>query len=384
MKIFKQLGFASRRTILPLVCKQWLELTRTSAALWAEVTVSSAEEQLAFTILQRSGQTGGLKLRPDKFLSIGRSPVFRWFQTHAVAATSLVLGNVGTSLTPAEIRIQFAPGATPTNTILIAQRTSLEHLCVRYVEHIRTEPYLSHLGWLTKLKSLSLGVYGGVQFSAEDLSSLACLSNLEVFKMLGSTQRAVTAPFPDAFFSLPNLKHLHLYNIGADGFADRLGRLTGLTTLVAQLCRAGVMKVAVQAATLSSLITLDLSQNPNLGGLPDLSALGALRTLRCRGCSIASLPVERLRELPAVEEIDFSGAPKMVIPENVCELAGLSQLRFLSVRGCKPTGDGFGGMLQFLNSVRDRSPDLTVLVESKNLPSTSKNSPNKHVFVIHV
>lgn len=384
MKIFKHLGFATRRTILPLVCKQWLKFTEHSNDLWAEVEVSKVEEKCAFQILQRADRTGGLVLSVEVPLHILRAPVVRWFQRHAGAAiSSFDLGYFQIAQVPQDIALLTY--ASSFNGVLIKHCSSLEHLRIYDTERIRAEPYFSDLGWLTKLKSLTLVVVENVNLTAEDLSGLTCLSNLESLDLeLSGLRRSVIVPFPDAIFELPKLKHLELTNICGGGFSDRLGRMTGLTTLGLLALGEGAESAAQQAASLPGLVTLDLSQNPSLRELPDLSALCALRTLRCARCGFASLPVDRLRALPAVEELDFSKCAEMAILENVADLAELRHLRLLSVRGCKPTGEGFGGMLRFQDALRTRSPNLTILVESRDLPDIPKVSQNKIVFVIHV
>lgn len=88
VKIFSQLGFATRRTILPLVSKQWNQLTLLSAELWSDVAIARADEEEAFGTLQRSGQTGGIALSNERSLVILRPPAVSWFQRHPAAAVS--------------------------------------------------------------------------------------------------------------------------------------------------------------------------------------------------------------------------------------------------------------------------------------------------------
>lgn len=346
IKIFGKLRFATRRTILPLVCKQWLQFTERAADLWAEVIISGAEEEAAFKILQLSGQTGGLELSGDASLSIRQQPIARWFQRHPAAAISKL--EVG-RFSPPEERIILAlhPGAL--NATLSALRGSLEHLILEDSSWIRAAPYLAELGWLTRLKTLHLSflLHGGpTRLTAPDIAVLAGLTDLESLK-ISAFDLVVSDSFPDAFFRLPRLKCLKLTNIEGSGFADRLGRLTGLTSLKVGGTKSEGLVSAQQAATLEGLVILDLSYNLDLDQLPDLSALRALRTLRCIQTGFRSLPVAQLRALTAINEIDFSLCSEMVVLETLPELVGLDKLRFLSLQGCKQSDSGVLYMMQF-------------------------------------
>lgn len=374
VKIFGQLGFATRRTILPLVCKTWQQFTQHSPYLWAEVTISGPEETGALAILQRSGQTGGIC---DAAASAVRwPPVVHWFQNHPSAAvSSLRLGNPRNRTGDPELGLSVRSGNF--RNLLIGLRGTLEHLNVTDFDLISTRPGDCELGWLSKLKTLHLVFrpdnYGNVRFDIHtaDLAVIARVKSLESIVLEGNSYMATQA-FPPAFFELPQLKQLTLVHI-TSGFAAGLGRLTGLTSLTIYSI-GGIdfaAEVARQAATLPGLVILDLSGNLGLSELPDLSAMRALRALRCGGCGFETLPVERLRALPAVEELDFDNCPLMHMSENVDELSVLRTLRVLSVYQCKMSGAGTRAMMRFQSAVLGRSPGLRVVVEPPPQPSLS-------------
>lgn len=371
VQIFGQLGFATCRTIIPLVCKQWLVLTEQSVDLWDTVNICGAEEEEAFRTLMRSNQTGGIKLSADSpGLRILRDPIVRWFQKHAMAVVAcLAIRSSAHSSTPTAFVMDFSPRGF--NSILITMRASLEHLTVENTNWIRAQPYFSDLGWLVKLKTLALlipGEGGPTRLSSADLAGIACLKDLEELELGGDSYPVEVDSFPDAFFSLPKLDRLALGAIYVEGFADRLGRLSSLTSLVVMPFQAeGPFDlVAQQAATITGLVCLNLSHCGALTELPDLSALTRLRFLHCVRSGFTALPVQQLRSLVRIREIDFSLCEDMVVPESVVAFAEMRQLRMFSVQGCQLTSSGQRGMMCYLNAVRTRSPELSVLVHSRS------------------
>lgn len=132
MKIFMQLGFAACRTIIPLVCKQWNQLTERSPELWARITLNGDDELDAFSTLQRSGQTGGIKLTAERrSLVINPPPVICWFRRHPGAAScALSTGHWDPIFRPDDCTISLRMGQGDLNAILMARQNTLEHLQV--------------------------------------------------------------------------------------------------------------------------------------------------------------------------------------------------------------------------------------------------------------
>lgn len=381
VKILKQLGFPTCRTIVPLVCKQWLQLTEISIDLWSEVNVKGPEEEEAFRILMRSNQTGGINLTADgPKLRIQREPIARWFHKHASAAiSSLDFDKWYHQPHLSQISLELPTGAL--NSLLIALRGSLESFKVDNADWIHTEPYFADLAWLEKLKTLHIVMMGEdsgqVNITSADLASIGCLKELESFEFgwVGAAPNHAEI-FPDAIFELPKLKRLGIGGLKPDFFSDRLSRLVGLTRLFliafGDVAAGGapvdvIDGVVQQALTLTNLVTLNLSYCLELHHFPaGISALTALRMLRCIRTGFRELPVNQLRALPSLQEIDFSLCGDMVVTESVVDLAGLRRLRMLSLQGCEPTSSGQLGMLRFLNAVHVSSPDLRIVIEPRS------------------
>lgn len=240
---------------------------------------------------------------------------------------------------------------------------SLVWLCCRW---IRGDPYFASLACLAKLKSLRIYMHERSPFrlSAADVAGFGALRNLESFELEGVGGHLVAGPFPDAFYELPNLTHLAFDFINITGLAQDLGRLTGLTSLSVKFCPSeDANLIAQKAATLRQLISLDLSYNDGLDQLPDLSALRALRTLRCAQAGFRSLPVDELRKLPAVQDFGFYGCSKMEVPESLADLAGLRHLRMLTIQGCKASEEGMRAIGCLVGRLYEQEPGLRVVLQ---------------------
>lgn len=205
------------------------------------------------------------------------------------------------------------------------------------------------------------------RLSSADLAGLAALTCLESFEIWGGCDDLVVDPLPEAFFEIPNLRSLALGRMWFPNLARRLGRLTGLSSLSVSRWHGGAEAnlIAHQVSNLRNLATLDLSYNFDLDRLPDLSALTALRTLCWEYTGFRWLPVEQLRKLPVVQQIDFSDCSNMVIPWNLADLAGLRHLRELSITDCKPSHIGMQAIGSFVVRLYDQEPELRVSINGE-------------------
>lgn len=115
-----------------------------------------------------------------------------------------------------------------------------------------------------------------------------------------------------------------------------------------------------------------------------MSALCALRTLRCAHCNFTQFPAGALAGLEVIEELDFSGCSKMVVQESVQTLVDLRRLQIFSVVGCLSSGHTTRAMLCLLNSLRSQEPNLRVLIEARGPDAKSLTDGERHTLRIHV
>lgn len=172
VKIFNNLSFATRRSILPLVCKDWRQLTKDQPALWESITLSTADEVSTLLILQNAQITEDLQYSMDKWFP--RSAITRWFiLNHRAVASVKVLhdyiaGEQGASIHFPELT-RCLIGLKDTLTSLSLDRVSLF-----------SEPL--NLVWLANLRELniSLEMRSHASYGSLTLKEFSCLTNLEV------------------------------------------------------------------------------------------------------------------------------------------------------------------------------------------------------------
>lgn len=102
LQILNRLDFATRRTIVSLVCKEWNNFSESTPGVWASVSLSEVEEEAAFRLLSSANLTGGLTLNGNETLSIKRQKVMTWFRELAKhsAITTVAIKQVAAFSTP--------------------------------------------------------------------------------------------------------------------------------------------------------------------------------------------------------------------------------------------------------------------------------------------
>jgi Leucine-rich repeat (LRR) protein len=180
-------------------------------------------------------------------------------------------------------------------------------------------------------------------------ATLGGLENLEVLR-LRSTH---LVELPPGIGKLRRLRELDLDHSRLDGLPPGLGSLQELEFMGVSNNRLGG-EVPAEIGSLSRLVELNLSRNPELGGvLPNsVENLVALRVLNLSGTRITGSVPEGIGNLRSLEILDLArtrvtGLPDVLVLADLTELTRLD-LYFASVGGQIPEGLGLLPRLQSL------------------------------------
>lgn len=359
VKIFKQLAFAERRSVLPLVCKEFHQLTERSTDLWASVTLNDSEEGHAFRTLQRAGLTGGVLVSETHRRIVKRVTVLQWFQKHSSVISEVSVACDCDSDAEADIMFDIKVGGL--TAMLLGVRETLTHLSVTDSGLIKSQPFLSDLSWLASLRVLDLDNYDGE--NEADIEALTCLTDLQTLKLEGGVMFPEVV-FPESFFSLTQLKFLRIAAVAVGGFFEGFSSLVGLTTLEFEEILRGGADIAEHVVTLSGLVRLQMENcrlialpemktlrslkeldvntnafetfsfrglsgltllnvgNCHLVGFPDLGQMRSLKKLFCHRNNFSEFPVAQLMRLAgSIEELHFRYCTRMEIPESIVHMA---------------------------------------------------------------
>lgn len=402
LKIFKNVEFAVRRSIVPLVCKEWYQLTGRTTSLWDCVALDDEAEDKVFRTLQRAGVFG--MLYGDRAI-IGRTAVLHWFKKHCSVISKVTLADRFEAT-----RSSFCEfGGGGLLGALIGVKDTLVHLDVD-LQWIHSHHIPAEIIWLSNLTYLRLSNFPNGSL----LEGLSCLSKLQTLKIDGNDYFEL----PESFFELTQLRFLRLSsfieakfelfsklvcltrleldNVGDWGqqIANELGKLPGLAQLsmissfvnvfpnLEQLTNVTLLDISGNRLTdfpkvFSGIVSLNVGCN-RLACLPDVSHLSCLKVLMCYGNNFTIFPVGILTGLAgSIEELHFGHCSAMEISEFVVELTCLPRLRWLCIRGYNMSPEGVVGMIRLVDALRSDGVEVAVNAKTKHIFAASLKGAGK-------
>lgn len=252
--------------------------------------------------------------------------------------------------TPPPPRLVRSASATDTDTALAWGDFASEAAVTPLVASVAC------FGALQDLRMTSLGL------SARDASALACLT---VLTRLDLSRNRLRGEGARALQRLTGLVDLALASntlgpIGSRAVARGNTNLQALNLANNQL-NANNMRAIAQ---LGMLTRLDVSRNSQVSAsLGMLSALTRLRCLTLGHNQMTAQHVQLLRAVPALRSLNISGNCSLAASLGIRELASLTALEALCLRGCGPAGGGMAHLTALTALTRLAADNLSLTLD---------------------